>query len=81
MTTTPNWQSFIKPPNTFQIGGDLDVFLKETRRFFELSQISEEMRILFVKAFLDSEAVQIYENATGNTYEEKLKKLLSRRKI
>ena len=46
MAITPMLQ-FIKPPEILEIGGDIEKFLKECDRFFELTQTAEEHRGLF----------------------------------
>ena len=50
MATTPMIQ-FIKPPETFDIGGDAEKFIEECKKFFELTQTAEEHRGIFIKGF------------------------------
>jgi len=64
MATTPMLK-FIRPPEILEIGGDIEKFLEECDRFFELTQTAEEHRGLFIKAFLSTEAIRKYEESEG----------------
>ena len=59
ISTTPMLQ-FIKPPETFDIGGDAEKFIEECEKFFELTQTAEEHRGIFIKAYLSVEATRKY---------------------
>lgn len=72
MATTPMLQ-FIRPPEVYEIGNEIEKFIEETDRFFELTQTAEEHRGLFVKAFLSTEATRKYEIVEGcENYKERL---------
>ena len=43
--------NFIKAPENFEMGTDVEDFIKETERFFELMSIAEDFKVRFVKAF------------------------------
>ena len=43
MATTPMLQ-FIKPPETFDIGGDAEKFIEEGEKFFELTDCGRTQR-------------------------------------
>ena len=45
------------------IGGDIEKFLEECDRFFELTQTAEERRGLFIKAFLSTESIRKYKDS------------------
>ena len=48
MATTPMLQ-FIRPPEILEIGGDIEKFLEECDRFFEVQTVAEsEMTVKFV---------------------------------
>ena len=52
MATTPMLQ-FIRPPQILEIGGDIEKFLEECDRFFDLTQTAEENRELFINSGWD----------------------------
>ena len=60
MATTPMLQ-FIKPPERFDIGVYAEKFIEECKKFFELTQTTEEHRGIFIKTFLSIEARRKYE--------------------
>jgi len=60
MATTPMLQS-IRPPDTLDIGGDIEKFIEESEKLFELTQTSEEHRGIFIKAILSLEATRKFD--------------------
>jgi len=60
ITTTPMLQ-FIRPPDTLDIGCDIEKFIEESENIFELTQTSEEHRGIFIKAFLSVETTRKFE--------------------
>lgn len=63
MATTPGHMlnSFVPTPKTFNIGDDIEEFLEEISRFYELTMTQGPVQRTFIKAFLSSDAVKLYE--------------------
>lgn len=66
--------NFIKPPETYDMDSDVEDFILETERFFEMTNIVDEYRSKFVKAFLSINSTKKYE-LTNETlhYTERLR--------
>jgi Zinc knuckle len=82
MATTTGVQNFIRPPETFQRNGDLDNFILELKRFFELTQQPPEFQETLTKAFLSVELVTQYEETQSTTegFEDRLRKAFEPKK-
>ena len=82
MATTTGVQNFIRPPETFQRNGDLDNFILELKRFFELTQQPPEFQETLTKAFLLVELVTQYEETQSTTegFEDRLRKAFEPKK-
>ena len=78
MATTPMFQ-FIKPPEVFEVGNDIEKFIEESEKFFELTQTSEEHRGIFIKAFLSIEATRKFDEILNEPdYKKRIQKAFSR---
>ena len=78
MATTPVSYSILhlaKKPEIYVCGDDLDDFLEECHRFFEITQTPTELRNMYIKVFLSKEAQQLYEEVASDIsdYQERCK--------
>jgi len=78
MATTPMHQ-FIRQPALLEIGGNIEKFLEECDRFFELTQTAEEHRRLFIEAFLSTETIRKYkESEVEGNYKKRIQAAFSK---
>jgi hypothetical protein len=82
MATTPGQtvpyalSAFVPTPKTYNIGDNVEEFLEEMNRFYELTQIQGPLQNTFIKAFLSAEAVKKYEmvDESIENYSERTRK-------
>ena len=68
MATTPghSLNSFVPTPKTFNIGDNIEEFLEEIERFYQLTETRGPLQNTFIKAFLSTEAIKSYESVDEN---------------
>ena len=81
MATTPMDAELIRSfrPENFRRGDDLDTFIKNCERYFEIIQASPEMKTCLIPAFLDEHLREEYEVVDEKIvgYQERLRKAFS----
>ena len=67
---------FVPTPRTFNIGDNVEEFLEEIERFYELTETPDQVQKTFIKAFLSPEAAKLFEEVdqTIENYSEKCRK-------
>ena len=63
-------------PETYDGSRDLEDFIKECDRFFEVTKVEQEAKPILIKAFIQKELLPLYEKIDKKieTYEERLRK-------
>ena len=70
---------FVKKPKTFEIGDDVEDAIKDFNKYFELTNVIDEYKILFVQAFLSDKAHDLYKKTSSQgSWEEKMRACFTR---
>ena len=77
MATTPgHLNSFVPTPKIFNVGDNIEEFLEEIQRFYELTGIQGPLQKTFIRAFLSADAAKLYEAIEDSVedYKERFRK-------
>lgn len=77
MATTPgHLNSFVPTPKIFNVGDNIEEFLEEIQRFYELTGIQGPLQKTFIRAFLSADAAKLYEAIEDSIedYKERFRK-------